>query len=411
MSSDAPQQQQIPCLDVVVTGTETIREAHEVYDTLMLHAQRHPQLVVPGGVYYFCLNGSARARGETLGGVTELEWLLHNAARAKFTVHVAAEDVGSHVRARTFAQLEKVIRDFHPGMLSAAKGGKKQQGGGLERIAHDGQVHGIQGLYYRRQEHVIERKLRYMDGDFGPQKPSLALLVPITLKGWQDRGSVPFLDHLAPSLVSTLAATFFSIGIYLAVDDDEPAANDAEERRIHRRCQTLFRREPVYVRMPAGWQSGKSMAPAYNALFERAIMDGYDFCMQLADDTALHSPCWEKILGSFLCSNPMALGAYSLQDRFDGARTGLVMVSRTHYDVFGRMFDIDAPDPAAWIRTVYGGMCKTVGKAQCSNMIRGVRRRRNGTGHMLKNRGDAGPNAEPGRALFLELLRKFVAFP
>jgi len=198
-----------------------------------------------------------------------------------------------------------------------------------------------------------------------------------------DNDVMPITSILAPSLQQTFSHCQMQRVLYLGIDEDE----EIDEKKLDEIRVRFERRLRIDVasilRFPAHWRNfgGNGVIFMYNALYERAMMDGCDFAVSLSDDTRMETPMWDRILGSFLCLNQYVVGAYSTQDRYEPSRMSNIMVSRTHYDIFGFFCNPFSNDMTSWFLGVLAHCTKVMSKAKSTNVIRETRRQRNGTFH------------------------------
>lgn len=388
-----------PLLDFIVTGASSPDHAKEIRNVICELAKRHPA-VGTVGVFHWCANPDAIIASN----VSELDWLLYNAASAKFIAHLDSADI-LNIRNSTFLDLTKAMTGFDP--QAHIRGARASPGRIIVPMLTP--IRGIQTLYYNN--HNNERKLRFMDGNFGPRIPHLAILVPMTLRGLQNNRDVPFLRYLGPSLQKTLCGTdMFKRSIYLGIDEDEVVDESVMQRILLRNRSCQRTKYPVRViRIPPEYRHDENHSRMYNLLYLHAVMDGNDFSVQLQDDARLETMGWDRFLAANLCANPLALGAFSMMDRWSSSRLDNVMVSRTHFDVFGHLFNPAAPDPSVWLSQVYGSRAQVMGRIKVTNMIQKERRKRNHTDQVYANYGKSLENGDGERELFANIISRCIA--
>jgi len=352
-------------MDIIVTSTRTRENARDI--TSMLREYTHDKARV---LYYLGVDGC--------GGVSEHDWLLYTAATAPFICHIDFADASS-VRAATFEKLAALIATIASSTTPSTSARERVP------LPADG-IPGVTALY--RGVHNNERRLRHMSTYFANGPPRVALLVPMSLRGVRN-GTVPILKTLAPALASTFSHSQLRRGLYLGIDEDEHICTRTLDMISNRFNRDMNVPHECTIRFPKAWRDEPTPAKMYNALFLRAMMDGYDFAVQLQDDARPETPMWDRLLGSFLCSNPLAFGAYSMQDRYAPTRLTNIMVSRTFFDVFGMLFNEEAPDTQQWVRDVLGSYAAVVPRASVTNTIRVTRRLANGTAHVYAHAGES----------------------
>lgn len=357
-------------IDFIVTGVKTPFRGREAVAALSQYASKLEHNITFRVLYY-----ATDMVDVERSGVCELDWLLFNAARGPFICHIDIANL-SRVRARTVNMLSTFIHEHVARSRTAPDG----------RVKFPEEFPGCEALYYAT--HNKHRMLRFMDGAFPGRKPRIAIMVPMTLKGFQVSKTLPFMESLAPSLEKTFSHVQMDRGVYVGIDEDEeiPAKTlRLIENRVARHLDTAT--FEGFYRIPAAYRNDATMARTYNLLFTQAIMDGYDFVVQAQDDVRFETPMWDRHMGAFLCVNALCMGAYSAQDRFEPTRYTNTMVSRTHFDVFGFFVAEDAPDMSTWFEKVFGGRAQVLKKCKVTNTIRKTRRRRNGTEHVYEGYG------------------------
>lgn len=375
-------------VDVIVTNTKTPTNAHSAEKLLAGYANKfNDKLDVK--IKYYCTQHINVERSQ----VSEHDWLLFNAASRHYVAEIDYSSL-SNVRSSTFAGIVEVLTTLPPiGEVAVSRDGIAQL-----TLPNDGGIRGVVALYYKAHNRC--RKIRYMDSVFA-EFPRVALLVPMSLRGLP-AGELPILQELAPGLQATFSHCHMNRALYLGVDDDEPLSPSTLENitiRFTRRLGMAFEGVTTF---PSHWrQDSSGMAKMYNALFERAMMDGYDFAIQLQDDTRMETPMWDRLLGSNLCLSYCAVGAFSPQDRFEPNRMRNVMVARTHYDIFGFFCNELAEDTSEWFRQVLAHCSGVKRRTVSTNTVRQRRRNRNGTNCVYGSVGKCDPQiVEQDRAHF-----------
>lgn len=350
-------------VSIIVTGVGQSERGRFFQALIAEHAAQVPALVIVD-ISYYAYNE------RSLGGVSEFNWLLFDAATAPFVCHIDASNESS-IRLSTFMQLYELLAETAVGALTVSR-----DTGKADVALPEGGIPAISAVYFN--ENPRRRLLRTMSSTFAARLPRVALLVPMTLRGIFS-GKIPILQDLAPSLANTFSHCQMSRVLYLGIDEDELVPAKVIEQIAVRFTRDL--RVPLVgvVRFPPTHRAAPTMAKMYNDLFREAMMDGCDFAVQLQDDLRVETPTWDRLLGSYTCLNPRALGAYSLCDRFEPTRYNNVMVSRTHYDVFGFLFNEHVTDISRWVKGALGVHAKVVERTRCTNTIRVSRRRRQGT--------------------------------
>jgi hypothetical protein len=368
-------------LDIIVTGTRNTVSAREARSILMEYVKRQDRLDV--NVLYYAISDEDESRSN----ISEHDWLLYNAARASFICHVRYADV-SQIRTATLTAVAAVIDNFrktqdmtifenplHDGRVSIYDGSSQQQ------------ILGVDTIYYN--VHNKTRLLREMSDTFRGRLPRIALLVPMSLRGLKDRNNIPLLSTLFPSLQRTSNHCYMTRGLYLGVDEDEVLTTNLLDIIRDRAQKTLKIIHESTLRFPREWRVNEvNSSRMYNALYREAMMDGYDFAVQMQDDARIETPMWDRLMGSALCLQPLVMGAYSFQDRINSKRLTNVMVSRTHFDVFGFLFNELAPDASRWCMAVLGCQyARVIERVKVTNTITTSRRQVNGTGHVYQSIG------------------------
>lgn len=354
-------------VDIIITNTEIPTHAQQAITLLSGYAKGFSDLDVQ--YKYYCTNKIDVERS----GVDEHEWLLFNAASRPHVVEIDYTNL-SNVRSNTFAQIKKVFTNFS----------KTTSPLGIISVdLPEGGIRGVTALYYKVHNNV--RKIRYMDSTFS-QYPRVALLVPMSLRGLKHQ-EIPILKELSPSLQKTFSHASINRGLYLGIDADEDISDTIIGQIDVRFTRCLRMKFEGVVKFPAHWRNEPTMAKMYNALYERAIMDGYDFAIQLQDDTRMETPMWDRLLASLLCLNYCAAGAYSPHDRYDVNSMRNVMVSQTHYDIFGYFCNDKVDDMSVWFTKVPVHCSGINPRVKTTNTIRNRRRTRNGTSHVYKGIG------------------------
>lgn len=359
-------------LSIIITGVKTPARATEVHAIFEAHAANFPGFDVE--VLHYCTAGIDIERS----GMSEFEWLMYNAASRLYICHVDHEDI-SNFRKDSFTAIKEAITQFE-GTTDLNTLRKNQSGRVQVPLPPGIKFPGCKALYFN--VHNNTRGLRFMDAQFAMRLPRIALLIPITLKGIRDEKKIPILETFVPSLKASLSHTQIERGIYFGIDEDEVIAPKTLEILTNSVKKTVRIKVEAILSFPVMWRKNKNMTSMYNMLYKRAMMDGYDFAVQLQDDVRLETPRWDKTIASQLCANPLAVGAYSMCDRFNPTRLNNVMVSRTHFDIFGFLFNPLAPDPDKWIKAAMGPFAKVIPAVKVTNTIRHERRNKNGTSHM-----------------------------
>jgi hypothetical protein len=336
-------------LDILIVGCRVSKDINNARDKILARCK---DLFPDAKVYYFCSTEANEAKT----GVSERDWLLFNVPTQKYSVVVPYEKCIQH---NPYRKLKEVITSNIFTAESEAA-----------RIEIECDIEGIDGLYYN--QHRIP-KIRFTDGNFNGRLPKVAMLVPMTLRGLQNPlKTIPLVVHLAPSLVKTITHCKMDRYLYLGLDVDEKVPDRAIQmiRNSLRSAGVILQQ---IIRFPPTHRKHHNMSLMYNDLFTYAMMDGCDFAIQLQDDSRLETPTWDRILGSFICSNPLCIGAYSLADRFKPKRMNNIMVSRTHFDIFGFLFNPKCSDTHLWTATVLGQYAKVVDRTKVTNTIRSKR--------------------------------------
>lgn len=363
---------------VFVTGVGSRKTAREAEAIIRAYVDvpRFAELL-DVDVAYYC----STAEDIDQSGVSEYDWLVRNACTGEFAVHIRHEDI-SRVRAKTFARIAEEIERHRAGSACSVES-----------------MPGASAMFHRppldEASARDRRLLRYMC-PFTARKPRLALLVVMTKRGLQEPKSLPICSTLAASMTNTLIVDkYIEHALYLGVDDDETLTTHEMQVIQNRFGHSSLRTPLVHVeRFPVEWRSSEfNMSKMYNALFRRAIMDGCDFAIQLQDDIRLEYAGWDRLMASHLAKNPLAVGAYSTQDTYEPTRYDTVMVSRTHFDIFGYMFNERVPDSSVWVSCL-GRYVKIVEQCKSVNTIRRWRRGMNGTSRVYLLRGEGGDSEE-----------------
>ena len=353
-------------LDFIITGVKSTINAIQAREYLLERSLDHKRIIKANVMHLI-------GHQEFSTHVTELEWLLNNASEADFILELSVDDV-QKVESTALHDIICIIDKF------------KERYEALDNVPHiqiPMKIPPFKGLWYKTK--LRRRVIRYMSNKFNGL-PKVALLVPMTLKGLRNSGTIPLLCTLAPALEKTFSHCFMNRGLYLGIDEDEQIPAGIIKQIQLRFKKVLKITHERTIKFPKKWRSETNMARMYNELFKYAIMDGYDFAVQLQDDARPETSTWDKLLGSYLCLNPSAIGAYSMKDRINTQRMNNIMVSRSHFDLFGYMFNPACMDPATWIKQVLGSYSKVVPKCKVTNTIRD-RRSLNGTSHMYMNYG------------------------
>jgi hypothetical protein len=350
--------------DVTTTGNST--EAKRYLTNIMPSQPR-----INGTVLHLvCVKDDSR--------VTQLQWLLYNAASGPFVVEVPFGGMKNFLPSsmrKIVETIDTFQAEFEPNLDTGAPGRV------VIPLPAEG-IAGVSNMWFAL--HNRTRHLRFIHGRF-KSLPRIALLVPMSLRGIRDN-TIPVLGTLAPALTKTFAHTRMTRGLYLGVDEDESIKPGVLGQITNRFSRGLKIKHERTVKFPAEWRKDPSMARMYNELYKYAMMDGYDFAIQLQDDARPETASWDKLLGSYLCGNPLAIGAYSPKDRFNEGTLTNCMVSRTHFDIFGFMFNPKCLDTSVWTKNVLGTYAKIINRATMTNTVRN-RRKANGTAHIYANHG------------------------
>lgn len=291
----------------------------------------------------------------------ERDWLLHTAASSALLV----------IEVPSCAHLDQLTRDM---VL------------GAETVPPSMTVH--------RRESVPPHHTRllrpsvFLVSNF-TATPHLALLVPVSYRNVPD-GLINAAVHLCPSLETTLTRGHIVRTVYMGVDADEleSAAVAATMRRFHRVSSIARVRLVALSAAPPSANAAQRQARRYNEMYEAAVLDGQDFAVCLSDDTRCDTNNWDDLLIRLLCSaDDKALGARSLMDRAEPTRFKHALVSRTHYDCFGTLFNEQHTRPEHWLRAVMSGHTLIVGRTRVTNRFH--RRRERDATHPTQETTDA----------------------
>ena len=337
------------------------------------------------------LHYTATAEEIEKSGVSSEDWLIFNAASATYICITPIEKL----KDESLTKLITIIDEFR-----ATKAFPDPDGPGRVDIALPTPITGVTRLVYN--VHNRHRALRNIGAAFS-NLPKIALLVPMSLKGIRGP-NIPIMSTLAPALQQTFAHCRMQRGLYLGIDANEKfpvGLINSISNRFNRSIKCPHERT---IEFPPSWRKDRNMARMYNELFRYAMMDGYDFAVVLQDDARPETATWDKILGSFLCGNPLAVGAYSMQDRYNTGRLNNIMISRTHFDIFGYLFNPRCTDTSLWTQKVLGTYAKVVTRTKVTNVVRN-RRFSNGTDHIKSYYGKEYASVyEPDRKHFEEVL-------
>lgn len=385
----------LPAVAILVKGVKTSHNGRLAQDTILTFAGRESRVSIV--CYYYATNNVHVESSR----VTEGEWLKHNSNEPYLAV-VNFSSLGN-VRQHTIRNIATAIVDFEA-QTSAIHFNPRDS---FHSITPSSPMPEVDEILMRRP--ACTRMIRYMDANFYGRRPRMAILVPVTLRGVTRGVDSPLRKVFLPSLVNNNSADHMQIGVYFGVDDDEVLPL----RFIPDVAMSIDKMTNISfegaVLLPASHRRTKNVAVAYNRMFQQAMMDGYDFAIQLQDDCRIESPSWGRRICGLLCTSPLALGAYSLCERFDKNRMNNVCVSRTHYDLFGFMFNPRCLDPSEWARNVMGKYCHINKTIRCTNTLRLVRRKRNMTAHVYRyyDHDDAAVSSED-RKLFQRLIASTI---
>jgi hypothetical protein len=360
-------------VDLIVTNVQTSDNAKV--------AETYLQNIMPG----------ARVL-HLIGGGEELQWLLYSAATSgQFIIQIPFDQYKQFSPEPFISAMQSFQARFQPSDEPDACG----------RVRVPTTTFPMWFSVHNRHRYV-----RVMTNNFKPL-PKIALLVPMTLRGISN-GSLPILSHLRVALSKTFAHCLMIRGLYLGIDEDEHISTNilAQITRGFSSQQLGLRHERT-VKFPSEWRRDQTMARMYNELFRYSMMDGYDFAIQLQDDARPETSAWDKIIGSYVCANPLAIGAYSLQDRYAPDRFTNILVSRTHFDIFGYLFNPQCLDTSTWIKNVLGVYARIVSRTKVSNTIR-TRRCMNGTARIYRNYGLSNAAMEQNDREHFERVRNTV---
>lgn len=323
-------------LDVCVTGTVTSARARLAQERIADIIPLDDANTLWNFRVLFLATGSGTTEDD------EREWLLRNVVTAPVACVVAHASLET-LRTSIFIRIARSRRSGQHVTLDALPG--------LATYIPDTTV-----LHAERP-----RILRPVSNTFIARPPRLALLIPV------HKNTSMTLSILAPSLQTTLAKRQMQCGVVFGVvDGDPPRDNDMITlcRRFERSLKI-----PVegVLPLPASWFAQTSFARGYSALFEHAMMCGYDFALQLRDSYHLDTPGWDTKLGSYLCSNPGGVGVVGMQERTVARQFDASMVSRLHYDIFGFLTPPDTEVCTEWFQTCLAPYAHLVTRATYTN--------------------------------------------
>ncbi|KAG5456577.1 MAG: hypothetical protein BJ554DRAFT_3650 [Olpidium bornovanus] len=219
-----------------------------------------------------------------------------------------------------------------------------------------------------------------------PRKRMAFLIATLTTPDVPSAAEVSVLRRLLPSVLTTLSEEEmrrFEIVVYIGFDEGDRYWDDPSTRREldgmmkslmfksgapERQAAPLPAEKAVvhfrYVRLPfsKGW-----VTYVWNGLFVKAYHDGCDFFFQINDDCTFETAGWLTALTAPLSAPPAddpsaypaGFGVAGPPDLGHAARIFTqAVVSRTHYEIFGRLYPIDIKDWYSddWITQVYGDL-------------------------------------------------------